>query len=248
MASSIQKHLKTLGLNQKDIDVFYTVLKLGIARATEIARAIDLPRQTTYSILNTLVDIGLVNQHDKRGIKHFSSEPRRILDLIKQKRETLAEQERDIEKELPKLETLRFRASPLPHIQYYEGTSGLKRLLDDILVQHKKGEKQFRGYGVNMMQARLGDALSSFIKKRASLDVKTQLFIGQGPDDLGIEKGALGRTVKRLAMPSQDAALYIAGDSIYLFSYLDNVGLVIKNRAIAKLLKGVFDDQWARVK
>jgi predicted transcriptional regulator len=246
MLKATAKQLERLGLSEKDAEVYLMVLKLGVARAADIARQIDLPRQTVYSILESLLSIGLIDQHDRRGIKHFSAEPRRILEIIKREREQLAEAEHEVENELPELETIRFRPAALPKIQYYEGREGLKRLLEDILTQHKKGEKIFRGYGVNMMEQALGDSLFAFIKKRGALGVKTRLFIGQGPDDLALEKGALGREVKRLDIPAQDAALYIAGDRVYLFSYLDSVGLVLENRAIAKLLKATFDDHWQR--
>jgi len=97
----------------------------------------------------------------------------------------------------------------------------------------------------------LGDYLYDFVKKRHAYGVKTELFIGKGEDDFMITDGrssALGRTVKHLNMPPQQAGAYIVGDAVYLFSYRDNVGIKIENAAIVELLKASFDDHWKRVR
>lgn len=248
MASAIAKQLERLGLSDKDIAVYRTVVSLGVARAAEISRKVNLPRQTVYSILQALLKLKLIEQHDKRGVKQFSADPRELVRQIDRERERLAEEQRAVEKELPELEALKYRASPLPRISYYEGTEGMKRLLNDILMQHRKGIAEFRGYGVNKFQKALGDFLYSFAKKRADLGVETKLFVGQGEDDFGITDSSkrYGRTIKRLNMPEQDAGFYIVGDRAYLFSYLDGIGVVLENRAIAKLLTAVFEDHWNR--
>ncbi len=250
MKSAIKKQLLHLGLSEKDISVYFAIIQLGVAKAMEIARKIDLPRQTVYSILQQLLRLKLIEQHDKRGIKHFSADPRELVRCIERERERLTEEQRQIEKELPELEALKYRAAPLPKIRYYEGTEGMKRLFYDILDQHRGGVKEFRGYGVNRFQKALGDFLYEFVKKRFSYGVKTKLLIGQGEDDFGItgEKNAYGRLVKRMNISEQDAGFYLVGDRAYLFSYPDNLGISIENRNITKLLSSVFDDHWQRLR
>ncbi|TAK57259.1 hypothetical protein EPO17_02440 [Patescibacteria group bacterium] len=109
---------------------------------------------------------------------------------------------------------------------------------------------KFRGYGINYFYGSLESFLQNFVKERYGYGVKTNLFIANAPDNFNIvdEKSALGRTVKHLDMEEQKAALYLVANRAYLFSYADNVGVMIENQAIIQLLKDVFDDHWEKSK
>ena len=61
-------------------------------------------------------------------------------------------------------------------------------------------------------------------------------------------ENVLGRTIKQLPMDPQKASLYIVGDRLYLFSFEDKVGVMIENKAIARLLNEIFGIQWEQTK
>jgi HTH-type transcriptional regulator, sugar sensing transcriptional regulator len=243
----IAKLLKEIGLNEKEAQIYLSLVKLGTSSAAEIAHEVKLPRQTVYSILQPMVEQSLVEQSDKRGVKQFFTDPNHLLVLLDNQGKEIDKSRRQLEKEIPKLIEKQKRAKELPKVQYYEGRDGLKRLFENILEQHRRGkDKVFRGYGINKFRETLGKFLYDFVRKRARYGVTTNLFIGQGPDDFEItEKTRYGRNVKRLKIDPQQAGIYLAGDRVYLFSYDDNVGVMVENKAIVKLLKGVFDDHWS---
>jgi predicted DNA-binding transcriptional regulator len=220
-------------------------------RASEAATAAKLPRQTAYSILANLTHRGLLVETDRNGVKHFYTDMKEIARFIDLERSRLGKVRDSMRlgsgyalKDTPR--------SDMPSVQFYEGALGLRKLFESILELHKKGKvKQFRGYGINQFKdsPALREYLSHFVRMRGSYGVKTKLFIGQGADDFKItgEASAQGRSVKHIDIEPQLGAAYFVGDRVYLFSYRDNVGVMIENQAIATMLKDAFDDHWKRV-
>lgn len=242
--------LSKLGLNEKEISVYLGTLKAGPASSARIAMETNLPRQTVYSLILPLVERGFISKSVKRGVKEFFADPKQLLTLLDRQKEALTKNQALIEKELPKLLALRKKTAPLPKVEYYDGDDGLKNLFEHILTFYKKGgDKEFRGYGINQFhEVSLGGYLKEFVTERSKYNVKTRLLIGQGPDDFGIkdEATALNREVKRIAIDPQKAGIYLVGNQVYLFSYDDKTGVMIENKAIAKLITAIFDDHWKK--
>lgn len=248
----MEKTLKQLGLAEKEARVYMALANASPAKAGTLARDTSLPRQTINSTLKKLLQRGFVTQGKLRGINQYFTDPKDLLVIIDRQKQALDRERRDLEKALPALIEKQHRPKTFPKVSYYEGVSGMKQLFEHILKYYKKnGERRFRAYGINKFGEVLGDYLYDFVKKRHAYGVKTELFIGKGEDDFMITDGrssALGRTVKHLNMPPQQAGAYIVGDAVYLFSYRDNVGIKIENAAIVELLKASFDDHWKRVR
>jgi len=240
--------LKKLNLTDKEALIYQTLLVLGPSNAARIGKEITLPRQTIYSIIQNLVGQGIVEQSDRSGVKHFFVEPNNLLNLIEKRKKDLEKTGSELEKELPKIIALQKHRKSVPKIQYYEGASGLQKLFENIIEQYKKGaEKVFRGYGVNHLgKTDIDDFLRTFMEKRHGQGVITKLFIGKGDDDFGItsEENRYGRNVKQLDIEPQESGIYVVGDRVYLFSFEDNVGIMVENEPIVKMLKAVFDERW----
>jgi len=246
----LKKVFLQLGFSEKELLVYEALLAIGLASAAQTARELELPRQTVYTILEHLVKEGAVEQSDKRGVKQFFADPDKLLLLVERRKKELEQNQRDLERELPKLFLTGRKKFSFPKITYYEGEQGVKRLFATILEQYRKGEKSiFRGYGINTIQEFLHGYIPDFIKERHTLGIETHLFIGRGPDDFGItnKSNAYGRIVKRLNINPQSAGLYVVGKRLYIFSYHDLVGVMIENDAMATLIRNTFDDHWERV-
>lgn len=247
----IEDTLKKIGLTDKEAQTYLALIKLGPSTAAEIGREVGLPRQTIYTIVESLVDRGYLDQGDRRGVKLFLADPSKLFELIEKQKKTLDEQHTVLERELPKLLERQKRRGPEVRVRYYEGVSGLKRLFNSILDYYRLGKsKEFRGYGVNKFrETALGDYFYEWVRKRHGYSVAAKLFIARGPDDFGITDaiGTYGRTIKHLGMDPQKAGMYLIGDRIYLFSFEDNLGVMVENAAITGLLRSVFDDHWGRV-
>ncbi|GEM_PF-2713410 len=246
-ADPMKKLLLELGLSEREVEAYLALVRAGSSPASLIARELKIPRQTVHSILEKLAQEGIVEKSDRFGVRHFFADPNDLILVLDRRKARLERQKQELQKELPQLLGLQNEKKALPRVRYFEGEEGLKQLFDHIIQFYVKGgEKMFRGYGINKLDAHLGGYLRDLIERRGKLGVTTHLFIAKGDDDFHITdaESALGRTVKRLDMPEQEAAMYLVGDRVYHFSYRDNVGVVVENKSIASILKATFDAQW----
>ncbi len=247
----INEILNKLGLDEKDTQIYLALIRLGPSSASVVSKETSLPRQTVYSILDQLVTKDILEQGDNRGVRQFIADPNHLVKLLERRREDLEISKNELVKVIPTLFAENKRAKAFPVVQYYDGQEGLKRLFMGILDIYKKGKnKSFRGYGINNFYPGLEGFLNDFLKERASYGVKADLMIANAPDEFdtktqGNEK--LGRVIKKINIEPQKAGVYLVANRIYLFSYEDNVGVMIENQAISQLLKDIFDEHWERV-
>ncbi len=248
----LRNALAALGYSSHEVRVCLTLIERRVARASEIATAARLPRQTVYSILKRFIEKGLITATAKKGVRKFACDYRHVSDFVKREQLRLKRVAHSLETGLPPAVAVDLQARPLPLVTYYEGSLGLEHLFDSMLDQYKKGKyKTFRGYGINFLAKTYGleEYLRYFLEKRAALGVKAKLFIAKGPDDFHIvdEKTRLNRDIKHLDIEEQNAGIYLVGNRLYLFSFKDNVGVMIENRSIAQFIASTFDDYWEYV-
>ncbi len=239
-----------LGLHEKDLTVYSILIDLHQATTSQIVARLNIPRQTVYSILLKLRAIGLISLSSQSGIKLFITNPQDIVTVLKRKHaelETVRSDADFIVSETKKSKKLNFRK---PTVKYYDGSYGLKNLFQSMLdyYHEPKAVKEFRGYGINTYKdASVRVFLSHFIKKRKKLGVTTKLLIGKEPENFtGGKAQELDISIKHMDTLPQNAGIYILEDKVYMFSFTDDAGLVVENRAIAKFLKNIFDDHWKK--
>ncbi len=244
--------LQTLGLSERERHIMDVLLEFHRPiKSSNIAAEAELPRQTAYSALCAMAERGYIVQTDHNGTKYFYADAKELIRYIDLERDRLLKAKHALRGGDSYLLKSSVR-SALPHVQFYDGALGLRKLFESILDVYRKGKsKKFRGYGINYFSnsKALGDYLRYFVKTRGSYGVKTNIFIGKGADDFRItnDKNAYGRTVKHIDIEPQMAGMYLVANRAYLFSYKDNVGVMIENQAIVNLLKDTFDDYWERV-
>ncbi|TAK57417.1 hypothetical protein EPO17_01965, partial [Patescibacteria group bacterium] len=125
------KHiLSELGLPPKEISVYACLSKLGSAKASVISKEVKLPRQTTYSILNQLVKKGFVMQADLRGVRRFGIDPKQLSKMIVEKKNRLEKARQSLENQSLAETFGTERIKTFPKVHYYEGSEGMKRLLN----------------------------------------------------------------------------------------------------------------------
>lgn len=239
-----------LKLKKKDRLVYDALIKLRQATTSQVALAALLPRQTAYSILLKLQTFGLVSLSSRSGVKLFIADPEDIYGVIKKKQDELTKVRDETKEHLPYIKQHQRKYFKKPTVRYYDGAYGLKNLFNSMLDYYDQpgSIKEFRGYGLNTYKnASVRTFLSHFIKKRKKKGVKTKLLIGAGPEDFTKGKsGQLDISTRHMNVRPQNAGIYILEDKVYMFSFTDNSGLVVENKAIAKFLKDAFDDHWGK--
>ena len=116
----MEEQLKQLGLGEKEIDIYLSILKQGKVRATALARSLGLKRTTVYSVAKELVEKGLIKQDLGEPVLSFvATDPEDIYSLIR-KEEKIIEHKKKIASQV--IENLRHLTNQkqllIPRIQF----------------------------------------------------------------------------------------------------------------------------------
>jgi len=116
-----------LGLDEKEIKVYLSLLRHGSITASKISKETDIDRATCYRYLDSLINKGLVSHVIQNNVKYFqAAHPEKILKDLKEK-------ETEFEKILPDLINLSSLPKEETTAEVYKGKEGLKTVLREIL-------------------------------------------------------------------------------------------------------------------
>jgi sugar-specific transcriptional regulator TrmB len=119
-----------LGLNKNEAKVYYELLKLGSATASQLVKHMGIHRNIIYDNLDKLIEKGLVSYVIQDTKKVFTAQdPDTILEFLNNKKEGI-EKEILLAKDLiPQLSKLRNKKSEEQEAQIFVGTNGMKKVL-----------------------------------------------------------------------------------------------------------------------
>ncbi len=126
--------LKEIGLTDNEIKVYLAMLEEDESLASAIAEKTKINRSLMYTILNNLMEKGMVSYVIKENRKYFrATDPEKILNVLKEKEDIIKRQEEEIKKIIPDLRKLKVPRKEEVKVEIYRGKEGNKTLLDDIL-------------------------------------------------------------------------------------------------------------------
>jgi len=134
------EELKLAGLTGNAAKVYLQLTKLGKANANLVAKKSGLDRSLHYTILNNLIDKGLVGYiiKDKKRIFKANNPKNLLIDL--------QDREKAINDLIPKLLNISFSSKEQNSVEIFEGRAGFKKALeecfresDDLLFFGGKG-------------------------------------------------------------------------------------------------------------
>ncbi len=117
-----EENLKEAGLTDNESKVYLQLLQCGEQSANEIAKNIVMDRTLTYSVLNHLIENGLVNYIIKSNKKYFkASHPENLLNSIKEK-------EIFVKSLVQKLKTIEKKEESKQEINIFEGKEAIRNM------------------------------------------------------------------------------------------------------------------------
>lgn len=127
MAKDLLHVLRASGLDEKEAALYLAGLQMGSAPASEYAKAADLNRITTYNALEQMVLRGLFTVVKKvRGKAYAPVSPEHLAVEVRKNAEA-------VERSLPELRSLQGSHFRKPHVRFFEGWEGVKRVYEDTL-------------------------------------------------------------------------------------------------------------------
>lgn len=126
---SIDQVLVQIGLQETEAKFYLAALELGQASVRDIAAKASISRTNAYDVFSRLLEQGLVTQVGAAANKIIlvaAEPPDQITELLDARR-------RKFDALLPELRSMHNGATGKPRVRYYQGSEGIKLVLDDTL-------------------------------------------------------------------------------------------------------------------
>lgn len=248
----IQVILKNFGLSEKEIAVYLALVELGPSSVRDIAAKSKVNRGTSYDILKSLIQLGIVSYYNKESKQYFiAEEPEKLLSAIDQKQEDLLEVRKNVEESLPLIKTLFEKQGGKPVVKFYEGNKGVRQIFEDVLAEvSESADKSYYLYSSATAEHRKNvyGAMPDFSKRRIAKKISVKIIsLGEGGQLAGLDE--------RKQMPTSGKLLKSTHEIIYagkvahisLDGKEEPVGVVIQNEEIYQTQKLIFEYTWEKL-
>ena len=177
--------------------------------------------------------------------------PEKLLGAIDQKKEDLEEVRKNLENSLPLIKTLFEKQGGKPSVKLYEGSKGIKQILEDVLLStSQSSEKEYYLYSSSTAEDRksIYADMPDFSKKRINKKISVKIIsMGEGGQLAGLDE--------RKQMPIDGKEVKSTHEIIYAGKVahisLDDkenpVGVLIQNEAIYQTQKKIFEFNWNKL-
>ncbi|MDO8877843.1 MAG: helix-turn-helix domain-containing protein [Pseudolabrys sp.] len=131
---SIDQVLVQIGLQETEAKFYLAALELGQASVRDIAAKAGISRTNAYDVFSRLLEQGLVTQVGAAANKIIliaAEPPDQITELLDARR-------RKLDALLPELRSMHNGATGKPRVRFYQGSEGIKLVLDDTLSARNK--------------------------------------------------------------------------------------------------------------
>ncbi len=237
--------LELIGLNQKDLDIYLALAKLGSAPLRRIAEVSDISRSTVHDTIRKLMDLELVSFIDSSSHRYFTAEDPIQLRRLASRKELAVSEARDrIESAIPELQEMFGSMSYRPTVRYYEGPRGVKQILQDVLSTTERTKaKTYRVYSSSGIRDLIAQAWPRYTATRKQRKVNVRaVALGEGGKTYGLDE-------RKWLTQKQSAPTYIFiyGDKTAYVSADEKArlfGVIIDDTSIAQTQKMIFDQLW----
>ncbi|MFC1723621.1 TrmB family transcriptional regulator [Nanoarchaeota archaeon] len=233
-----EDRLKRAGLTGNESKVYLELLKRGELNGSELAKKVTLDRSLTYTLLNNLVDKGLVSYVIKKKKRFFrATDPSNLVTPIETKL-------MEIKNLIPELKEIEKLATIPQAVRVYEGKEGMKILLQEML---RAGELLFfggsyRSYDVLKWEMPHYEKLI----KKISFPIRGivhKSYLNHPGMDLP------SSDIRFLEDVKSDATTTIFGDSIAIHVLLEKpFVIIIKNKIVNQGYRNYFEFMWKHAK
>ena len=224
-----EEALQSLGLTEKEIQIYLACLKLGSSLVQDIALSAKQNRTSTYDLLSSLEKKGFVSFTISSGKKHYQAiNPKNLINLFKEK-------EKLIEESLPELELLVKSHVKKPKIEIFLGKNGLKTLFEGIL---KDADSFYCIASKKQLFELFTFYFPHFVERRKKQKIKVKILSNEPP----FYKDAPYKIIKK----PLKTATWIYNGKIVMVSLeeVEPIGIMIDEKNFYETQKAIFELLW----
>ncbi|MEW6610607.1 MAG: helix-turn-helix domain-containing protein [Patescibacteria group bacterium] len=244
----IKAILINVGLSKLETDCFLALLKRSPQRASEISRALDVPKATVLVALNRLSDrFSIVKRTKQKNSYQFVVEdPRDLLHFLEREETVLAQHKKAITMLLPEMRSLQEYEVAKPKMYYYEGKEGVKQVFMQVLNE----ADDIIGYGSNEDDVKyLPELYPAYYEQRVKRKIPVTAIIPASPFNIAETiKNEMAQLRKTHLIPAQynyPIQVNIYKNTTVFYSFEESFALVIKSKPISECLRAIFEFAFA---
>jgi len=249
----IKDSLEQLGLKDRQIEIYLSLLQMGEATIAEIAAKTKIKRTTVYSVFDTLVQKGLVTFLDKGWHRaYFAENPKKVLVYFKDQKQNIENQEKKFSEVLPELFGLYNLSATKPKIRYYEGVEGLKQIYEETLLL--KPSQEMLAYGqATLIHKILGDEwVENYLVRRKKAKIFQRAIVEDSEAAREHKQNDKGENRQTILVPQDKFPfvneINIFGNKLSIVSFKEQMGVIIESADVAKTQRAIFELAWLGAK
>lgn len=225
--------LKKLGLENKEIVIYLSLLKLGKSNVNDIKKETNIERTNIYKILERLETKNFVTSIAENKTKKFiPAEPKRLVEEIKRT-------EKELSNILPQLSAL---SSGKPkeeiEIEIYRGKEGMKKIGEELILNTKE-------YLVMGEQGKLQETLPihsyQFMKKIEEKKIKEKVLARKGMKIIKSKNTSIRYVPETFNFPT---STIIFNDCIVIVIWSEPLAIKITSKEVAESYRNQFNVLW----
>lgn len=237
----MEEELREYGLSEKEVKLYLANLKAGDSTANRLSELTGIRRTTVYEVIEALKKKGIISSYSKEKKLFFTAaKPETLISRLKEKEET-------IKRILPELNLLINAVSEKPEVQLFEGVTGIKNAIDDMLKS-----KEILVYGAtNMGDSIFGAYIPNFAKKRAEKKIMLRAIIESNVPTHMTEKEVKKYTkIKTLDfLKDHKTAYFIYDDKLIITTLGEELrAMKLKSQVLIESQKIIFEFLWSIAK
>lgn len=239
----------SLGASEKETQAFMALLPLGAQPVSVLAKHLNLPRSSTYVIIERLKKLQLIEEFERHGIIYVKCIPvRQLEDLLNARQSTIKQTLQLLQEQLPELEKLENKLSITPTVRFYEGKHAVMKLYEEVIR-----ENEFYAYfdppAVRVIMPEYYFKVGDMLKKNKG---RARELLVSCPEALEYKKRFESPSHQIKILPKDSvfhADMIICKDTFYLISYGDSEisGTGVQNTSLAQAQRAIFDELWSRI-
>ncbi|MBU0615103.1 MAG: hypothetical protein KJ601_03340 [Nanoarchaeota archaeon] len=188
------KLLEDIGLTKGEIAVYFALLELGSSTVTPIVDKSKVSSSKVYLILDRLINKGLASFVIKENTKYFEAAPPvRILDLVKERKANIEQQEQDLKEIIPELELRQKLQELKSEAHVFKGNKGFKTAFRDIITILKPGERLLV-MGISKFDPEFRRMIVNFHQDRAKARIHADILLNFAAKTVGEELALIPKT------------------------------------------------------
>lgn len=245
MSEKLLSVLAGAGLSKNQAAVYLAALSHGPSRATELSKFANIKRTTTYPVLQSLQELGLVSTQTKGFKTSYQAESPEKLEAL------VDEKHRRLKASLAELSTLRNLKRSESEIKYFAGKASIKTVYDGLLEDTNEGEDYLIISSPQTWHELDPKFFNDFIARRAKLKIKIRSLLLDSDVARDYIKNQKTYNLKAKLLPKEmnfTANIVVIPKKVVIHQLVEPIwAMVIEDRNIAKTFSELFEGLWQKI-